>query len=222
MTADLDLGGLRGGRVESRRPIATLGPHGTSSEHATAQLAASGGLGVAGDRDVALYPSFEAAAKAVRAGRASALVVANAYSGANAFYMDPLLELVGVFIAPTPLYGLAVRRGEPFPRSARVATHPAPVPLLGQLLPATATIQDLILTESTTAAVDLLVAGRANLALTNATSLADVAEFASDTRPIRMAWSVFAAARPDRYSLLDPLPIPSRTFDRGGLALDRD
>ncbi len=88
--------------------LATLGPLLTSSDFAsryfTGLLERQYGL----TGEVLIHSSFEDAAQSVLEDRASALVVANAYSGINTFYMDRRFALAAVFIHPTPPYGLVL------------------------------------------------------------------------------------------------------------------
>src|SRR5664279_4887776 len=170
----------------------TLGPAGTSSEqaahHLLADLAEFRAPG-----EVGLHESFEAAAEAVISGAASALVVANAYSGANAVYVDDRLRLAGAFVNFTPPYGIAAHQDHPWPLSAvRVATHPAPLPLLAGLLPPGLRLGEVIPALSPRQAARRVSEGKADLALTNATSVRQEGlRFVSRTRPIVMLWSVF-------------------------------
>jgi hypothetical protein len=174
--------------------VATLGPSGTSSEAAAASLIALAQHHLDVRARVSLYPSFEAASIAVLQGTASVLIVANAYANANAFYMDPKLDLIGAFIADTPPYGVAARVQTPIPLCARVASHPAPVPLLRELLPPGVLVEHIVPVRSTTEAVRAMLDGEADLALTNEHALRDDVEFVSPTRPIQMLWSIFARA----------------------------
>src|SRR6185437_13016441 len=93
--------------VENHLRLATLGPPLTSSDFASRYFTALLRAKYGRSAEVAVYPSFEAAASAVLDGSASALIVANAYSGVNTFYMDVRFALAAVFIHPTPPYGLA-------------------------------------------------------------------------------------------------------------------
>ena len=184
--------------------VATLGPEGTSSEAAgrylTSTLVASSGIGTVG-----LHGSYEAARDAVLSGSAARLLVANAYHGVNAFYMDQRLALERAFVFDTPAYGLAARRNTPIPLSSRVITHPAPRDLIYQLAPAGYPVGDVELAQSTSAAAAVVASGDADLALTTAPAaqLYDL-EFISPTRTIRMLWSVFVR-QPTRRAHVDQM-----------------
>ncbi|WP_435211267.1 prephenate dehydratase domain-containing protein [Streptomyces sp. bgisy034] len=175
--------------------IGTLGPAGTSSEQAAVHLRAV--LDPDSDpteatADVQLYDSYEEAGEALATGEVGRLVVANAYAGINAFYMNPALDLAGAFVFDTPHYGIARARGHRVPPRPRVATHPAPVALVAELLPRPYTAQELVLTTSTSTAARAARDLDTDLALTTeqAAALHEL-EFISRTRPIRMLWSVF-------------------------------
>lgn len=171
--------------------IATLGPAGTSSEQAALFLwAAQRRLEAPA---IVLNATYEQAGEAVASGRASHLVVANAYAGINRFYMNPAFTIVGAFLKDTPLYGIAAPSARRIPRAARISSHPAPVPLIGELLPADYSVSEILLSASTSAAAAQAVLGETDLALTTEpAAAANKLRFISRTRPIRMLWSVFA------------------------------
>ncbi|MFD1546309.1 hypothetical protein [Nonomuraea guangzhouensis] len=175
--------------------IATLGPVGTSSETAAALLweRLSPALG---EPEIHLLDTYEEAAQALLDGRVSHFVVANAYRCVNEFYMDTRMALAGAFIMDTPLYGLAKSRGPHMvPAEPTIATHPAPAPLIAQLLPAHYRPGKVLIMNSTSAAAMAVSGGSTDLALTTAPSVETYGlEFISRTRPIRMLWSVFVAA----------------------------
>ncbi|MFI6644605.1 hypothetical protein [Streptomyces sp. NPDC050504] len=182
-------------RPDSGHPaaIGTLGPPGTSSEVASkryaVQMTGPDGPPVA----TRLYDTYEEAGEALRAREVSHIVVANAYKGIYQFYMDPSVELAGVFVMDTPLYGLATRRGAgPVPDVPIIASHPSPEPIIAQLLPDPHATYKVIHYDSTSAAARAVVDGSSDLALTT-TPAAHLhgLEFVSRTRPIRMVWSVF-------------------------------
>lgn len=182
-----------GGSVDLR--VATLGPSGTSSEIAASYVCEFSGekLGAAGE--VMLCPSFEDASEAVLRGRATAVVVANAYSKVNELYMNPALFLAGAFILPTPDYGMVVSPNVPVPLKVRVATHPAPAALIDELVPPSFIIDETLPAPSTSEAARMVAQGEVDLALTNETSAREHRlRFVSPTRPIRMLWSVFVSA----------------------------
>ncbi|MEN3586373.1 hypothetical protein [Streptomyces sp. WMMC905] len=177
--------------------VGTLGPRGTSSEAAARHF-----VRLSGSDDpqlpVHLFDTYEEAGAALRDARVSHLIVANAYQAVNQFYMDPALTLANVFVMDTPLYGIAVARNGTVPDSPTIATHPAPEPIIGQLLPSAHTTHKVIHTASTSAAAQAVTDGLADLALTTAPS-AELhgLRFISGTRPILMVWSAFTRIRPE-------------------------
>jgi ABC-type amino acid transport substrate-binding protein len=174
--------------------VATLGPEGTSSELAARNLLELFGREAGSGDAVRLYPSYEEAAEAVLAGKETAVVVANAYAKINALYMNPALALAGAFIMDTPGYGVAACTRSPLPLKTRVATHPAPASLIAELLPPSFLLGDTVGVSSTSEAARMVARGEIDLALTNESSARrHNLRFVSQTRPIRMLWSVFVA-----------------------------
>jgi prephenate dehydratase len=169
---------------------ATLGPAGTSSQAAARYLTPAQGADT--ETPIRLYSTYEAARDAVLTGEATRLLVANAYSGIDEFYMDLRLELEQAFIFDTPLYGLATRPSVPLPLLCRITTHPAPRSLIRQLIPPGYGVADIQFATSTSAAAEEAATGEADIALTTvpAASLHGL-RFISATRPIRMLWSTF-------------------------------
>ncbi|MFJ6938949.1 hypothetical protein [Streptomyces sp. NPDC101132] len=173
--------------------VGTLGPEGTSSQDAAGFLWNSlPDGGPHRPRDVRLFDTYEKAGEALRRGEVSHLVVANAYSGVDRFYMDPELSLAAAFHWETPPYGIASLPSGTQDVSPRVASHPAPVPIVGQLLDASFGTPKISLVTSTSAAARAVREGEADLALTTlpAARLYGLV-FISSTRTIQMVWSVF-------------------------------
>ncbi|MEV0230711.1 hypothetical protein [Nonomuraea sp. NPDC050786] len=196
-TGDMELLGWMDVDTRSRAPleaIGTLGPVGTSSETAAAMLWRV--AEAPGDPRIDLYDTYEEAAQALLDGKVTHFVVANAYRCVNEFYMDTRMALGGAFIMDTPLYGLAKSRGhDTVPAEPTIATHPAPAPLIAQLLPPNYTPGKVMIMSSTSAAAMAVSCGTIDLALTTAPSVETYdLEFISRTRPIRMVWSVFVAS----------------------------
>jgi prephenate dehydratase len=174
--------------------LATLGPEGTSSEATASALATT--LVCRGHESAAvrLYESYEAAGHAALDGEADLLVVANAYAGVSEFYMDPRMRLVAAFVKDTPSYGLAASKVPGDSARLRIASHPAPIPLIGQLLPEGLAVAEIVAKSSTSAAAQAAAGGQVDAALTtNPAALRHGLTFFSRTRTIRMLWSVFAA-----------------------------
>jgi prephenate dehydratase len=190
--------------------VVTLGPAGTSSEAAAWHLwGRYGPAEAAMDPDrVVLLDTYEQCLAALRRGKQTVAVVANAYSGASQFYMDPDVDLWGAFVLDTPRYGIA--SATPFvpSGSVRLVTHPAPAPLVGQLFPGPVDRLELVFASSTSSAAREVRVGRADLALTTEKAAAlHQLHFVSRTRTIRMLWSVFRSTSADAVG-------PIRTRDR--------
>ncbi|RMI36437.1 prephenate dehydratase domain-containing protein [Streptomyces triticirhizae] len=187
--------------------ITSLGPAGTSSEQAARAL--QGHLLRRGHEHVPieLCHRYEEAGDRLLAGDCELVVVANAYSGIDRFYMDPALRLAAVFVKDTPHYGIASVAGAELEQKTRVITHPAPRALVGELLPERFDLAEVVFATSTSAAAEAVERGEVPLALTTALAARlHGLEFLSRTRPIRMVWSVFT-----RADLLDEeRPAPRR------------
>lgn len=174
-------------------PIHTLGPSGTSSEYAS-QFFHRWMSDNYSDSCHAIHldDTYELARKNIK-DQGGLLIVANAYPKINDFYMDTSLKLLATFLYDTPLYGLVANRELP-DRPLYIASHPAPVPLIAELLPDGLCIEKLIEMPSTSAAAQAVASGEVDIALTTeiAARIHKLA-FISRTRPIHMLWSVFAS-----------------------------
>lgn len=173
--------------------IHTLGPNGTSSEAAAGFFSAWFGQRYPGSRvQLNLCNSYEHARSSMDEHAQGVLIVANAYPQIHNFYMDPQLSLAATFVFDTPLYGL-VSKGPLTTRKLTVATHPAPLLLVEELLPEGLEVGSVILALSTSAAAAAVAKGEVDVALTTEVA-ANIhgLNFISSTRPIRMLWSVFA------------------------------
>jgi prephenate dehydratase len=173
--------------------IGTLGPPGTSSEVASKRYAVQMTGPDGPPVGIRLFDTYEEAGEALHAREVTHIVVANAYKGIYQFYMDPAVELAGVFVMDTPLYGIAMRsESETVPDVPIIASHPSPEPIISQLLPDQHATYKVIHQDSTSAAARAVVDGSCDLALTTlpAARLHGL-KFISRTRPIRMVWSVF-------------------------------
>jgi prephenate dehydratase len=172
--------------------VGTLGPTGTSSEVAARIVCDKIGQSADPAGRIKLYGTYEEAAESLRQRQVSHIVVANAYSAINEFYMDTRISLAAAFVMDTPKYGVVRRRGQEVSRRPKIATHPAPRPLLSQLLPRYLTDSEVLHVSSTSAAAKAVYEETVDLALTTATAAETYGlEFISPTRTIRMLWSVF-------------------------------
>ncbi|QKW07739.1 hypothetical protein HUT18_16460 [Streptomyces sp. NA04227] len=190
--------------------ISSLGPTGTSSEQACRTL--RGHLLRRGQEgaEIDLCDEYEEAGEKLLSGASDLVVVANAYSGVERFYMDPALCLAAVFVKDTPHYGIAGLPGSDPGRKAAVVTHPAPRALVEELLPERFDLTEIVFASSTSAAAETVVRGEVPLALTTAPAARlHGLEFLSRTRPIRMVWSVFT--RPGLLGEDRPAPRRAHT-----------
>lgn len=174
-------------------PVYTLGPSGTSSEYASQYFC--GWMNEkyeSSQHPLTLNNTYELARDNLRNSQ-GLLIVANAYPQINDFYMDTSLKLLATFLFDTPLYGLVTSQTLP-DRPLYVASHPAPVPLIQELLPAGLTIERVVEMPSTSAAAQAVACGEVDMALTTeiAARLHNL-NFISATRPIHMLWSVFGS-----------------------------
>lgn len=202
-----------GARVSA---IVTLGPAGTSSEAAARDL--TGRLVRVGCQPAltVLHPTYESAAAAVVDGIADLLVAANAYAQIGEFYMDPALRLAGAFHHRTPDYGIAADVTLAIPHVLRVASHPAPIRLIHELMPDRYSVREIVRVSSTSAAALAARSGQVDAALTTRAA-AEIygLRFISPTRPIEMLWSVFCSAsrrgqrgQPAEVDIVLPSPAP--------------
>ena len=177
------------------RTVFTLGPQGTSSHVVAKDLAA----GYVRPFRVELCETYEEACNRALESPRQAVIVANAYSQINHFYISDNLLPIGAFFRTTPSYGIAVRAEqsniEDLERTRlTVASHPAPRHLLWQLMPDKAfTVTE---TSSTSNAARLVAAGDVDACITNVeASQAYGLRVVSDLVPIRMLWTLFGPTR---------------------------
>jgi prephenate dehydratase len=168
--------------------IATLGPPGTSSEAAAHHF----GTMLPAVVQVELHDSYEQAAASLAKRQVEFVVLANAYAQASRFYMNPTFCLAGAFVLDTPAYGLAASADSPRSGQVSVATHPAPEPLIDQLMPSRYQVGEVVMAGSTSLAAAAVREGDVDLALTTApAAVRHALTFISPSRHIRMLWSVF-------------------------------
>jgi prephenate dehydratase len=183
--------------------IATLGPAGTSSEAAARHVWDRFGPPEAATdaRRIVLLDTYEDCLGALRRHEQTMSVVANAYAGVSEFYMSPEVYLWGAFVHDTPPYGIASATPGVPSGAVRLVTHPAPAPLIRQLLPRAVDRLDVAFASSTSSAAREVRAGRADLALTTECAAALYGlHFVTPTRTIRMLWSVFRSIAADRWA----------------------
>jgi len=177
-------------------PVYTLGPTGTSSEYASQFFCRwMNERYEKSHHALQLNNTYELARDNLR--RAGGLlIVANAYPQINDFYMDTSLKLLATFLFDTPLYGLVASKALP-DRPLYIASHPAPVPLIQELLPEGLKVERIVEMPSTSAAAQAAACGEVDMALTTeiAARLHNL-KFVSAVRPIHMLWSVFGSKLP--------------------------
>lgn len=174
-------------------PIHTLGSSGTSSEYASQFFHRWMSENYSNSyHDIYLHDSYELARNNIKDNK-GLLIVANAYPKINDFYMDIRLKLLATFFYDTPLYGLVANKELP-DRPLKIASHPAPIPLIGELLPDDLRIKKVIEKSSTSASALAVVSGEVDVALTTEIAARiHKLKFISRTRPIHMLWSVFVS-----------------------------
>lgn len=174
-------------------PIHTLGPEGTSSEYASQFFNDWMRDNYSQSfHNIELNQTYEEARDNIK-NIQGLLIVANAYPQINNFYMDTGLKLIATFLYDTPLYGLVTNKELPN-RPLVIASHPAPVPLISELLPSSLVIEKVIEMPSTSRAAQAVLLKEADIALTTeiAARLHKL-NFISSTRRIQMLWSVFTS-----------------------------
>ncbi|MFI0906882.1 hypothetical protein ACH4TE_25685 [Streptomyces sioyaensis] len=116
------------------------------------------------------YPTFEAAAENVKAGKHDALLVAGAYPEIRSFFFDPALRAVEAFVAPLPDMVLAApdqnaKRATEF---SKIYYHPATNKLL-QSLDRVSLVETEQVTSNSLACRRAMVDSGHAVAITNAT-----------------------------------------------------
>lgn len=169
--------------------IATLGPPGTSSEYVAMQLCEI----IA--NEVALFESFEAVANFVIQDvfSESLLLVANAYSKINLFYISNFLIPVACFFYRTPPYVLASQVSNLHEKLfLKVGSHPAPSHLIAPLLANQKF--EIIEISSTSLAAKMVANSELDLCLTTqpASELYNLHVYKHATQHIEMLWTLFA------------------------------
>ncbi len=176
--------------------FATLGPPGTSSEYVTDKLCRCMKVN---NSNITLFDSYEEAFNAVKNGLSDAVVVANAYSKINNFYMDSDIELLATFIENTPPYGIAVRKEFEIDKlkkshTIKIASHPAPTKKLDYYRDGIFEGKsfEIELFDSTSLAAKSVQEGTHDYCLTNANAVEMYGlKFISKQTDISMVWSIF-------------------------------
>ncbi len=173
--------------------IATLGPAGTSSEHAAKSFINNFFPSVHTKGSIHLMSTFEECVSQVLESNIMYAIVPHAYEGIKNFYMHPDLELIQLFRCDTPMYGLAVRPDFHFQAEALdshiVVSHPAPISLLKYYIGKDAIFKKV---DSTSIAAELVRDKVYDFAITNEIAREkNQLKFVFQFKNIPMSWSVF-------------------------------
>lgn len=181
--------------------IYTLGPAGTSSEFAANHLSIwLKKKGYCKEVKIFLKKTYESARQEITE-KNSILLVANAYSDINLFYMDYSLALGAVFVLETPSYGIVTKTGA-LPENKNkllIASHPAPMPIINQLLP-NQNNKQIVEKDSTSSAALAVLNNEVDAALTTQIAAKKYnLFFVTKTRAINMLWSAFVHDKSNNY-----------------------
>ncbi|MEH2279377.1 MAG: LysR family transcriptional regulator [Nostoc sp.] len=182
--------------------IGTLGPTATSSDYAAKHIT-NHLLSEEFSVSTQLFDSFIDVKEALLQDKVDLALVPHAYDRINEFYMEPSIDLGFIFIYPTPVYGLAKKKNtEVVFNGSRIVTHPAPLPLLTQLLPdyQDQTQIQVDLSPSTSDSAIQVMEGLADFAITNENAVkAYDLEFISIYGNIEMSWSIFHKKKAENH-----------------------
>jgi prephenate dehydratase len=174
----------------------TLGPEETSSYVASRYLTEYvRQSGIVTGTSIRTFDHFAQVYDRFKQGYGDLIVVPNAYEDITKMYWDEGLEIIFSFYYPTPLYGLAVR-DEAYRSKPRltIASCPAVFSLIDKLGGHLIMDQawDIRTVASTTMAAEAVHEGRADVAVTNETSLQRFQlRFIAKGYGVNMLWTVF-------------------------------
>lgn len=188
-------GGTDMGLFESLR---TLGLESTGSHIAAKHFLAV----MSREMPIVLHEDFQDALRGDARDGGRLIIVPSAFAGANTFFMDARLEVIGCFCHDTPPYHLAWRSGEggvfggsgsAQPESGPlIASHPAPVDLIPRILPVGSRYR-VAHRRSTAAAARAVLTREADMALCNLATIEELGlEHSTTGIVIQMTWNVFA------------------------------
>lgn len=175
--------------------VATLGPDGTTSSCAARYFKSFFPTNI--ELNIILKDSFDLAYEELKKDKVDFVLLPNAYSNMTYYYWDFNLELIQTFIMRTPDYGIVARDVEESLSKpcVRIATCLAVKHLIPQLIDTTAFKDkeyEIVIENSTKKSLMYMLDGKADLALTNNTSLAGSGiDFISDHMHTEVLWSVF-------------------------------
>lgn len=175
----------------------TLGPRETSSFKSTEYLIDYlKRNGVKTNIVIDAYDDFDSAYISYKENNSEFLVVPNAYEKITNMYWDPELEVAFSYFYSTPIYGLAIQKGTDlnFTSNIIVATcNPvfSLINVLGSKLLKGKKVS-VLTTKSTTEAAQMVHLNKADIAITNQTSLIKYGlEFLTTGFGVKMLWTVF-------------------------------
>jgi prephenate dehydratase len=175
--------------------IITMGPETTSSYHATTYFASLlQERSAETELNINTYDTLEEVYCRLKEGSGDYAVIPNAYEKVTLFYWDMDFTLAGYFLHPTPEYVLAKRKHSHVPHCPRVASCPAVYQLIDYSIQKGAFTKDYVLikTGSTDTSAKYVAEMKADLAITNSTSIEkhDL-EILIRHYKVPMLWSIF-------------------------------
>lgn len=177
--------------------VATLGPDGTTATEVV-QLLSQNLASMTPPRNLqlCLHSDFDSVLSCLLAGDADVAFVPSASKGATLFHWHSDLRLLFHFAAPTPSYGVAVRRGDDLPARGvpSVAVMPEVRAVLNDLWDGLGRPRPHVVeARSTRDAGDQLVQGHVDAALTNEPTRERLGLDWITARPgVQVVWMVFA------------------------------
>lgn len=182
-------------KENKRIRVGTLGPLGTTSSGAAEFYIANVNKVYKKSVELKLWNDFDLVYEGLLEGEVDLIIIPNPYEDVAKIYWDSDLELIFSFILDSPYYGLAAKdRSFADKNHILIATGPGVHSLikrLGNELLKTHTFE-LYNVNSTTEAAIAVHEGRADLAVTNNTSLDKIGlSFVTPIINTKILWSVF-------------------------------
>lgn len=174
--------------------IGSLGPEGTTTYEATKYLKDYiSKIAPEAKSNIMLRNTFDKIYEDLKNGTIDLAIVPNPYEDVTKYYWDEETHLLFFFELQTPLYGLACKDKNILQKSKlTVATGPAVNSLFTKLFTEDNIEYEYYNVNSTTEAAMAVNNGKADLAITNETSIMNSdLFFISDTYNISVLWSIF-------------------------------
>lgn len=181
--------------------IGTLGPESTSSYQALLYYINNLDIEKQLDYQIKLYDNFTDCLNEIDDGKIDLALVPSAYGDITKFFWNPNLTSIYTFSFPTPEYGIVSKIGYNIKENneIKVASCEPVKFLLYTLLDDEIRKHEhsMIITESTTKALESLIDGEADIAITNKTSFKKYADeheiqFITECFSTEMVWSIFS------------------------------